>query len=85
MKGKGGVEIRMDVICLDYDGSVKQRYDEFIKFKCYKFFDASVVNYLSIHTKQYETAWSNLKNEKLAINKLEEAHRKFISSHFITT
>jgi hypothetical protein len=62
----------IDVICLDPDGSVKARYDDFISFRYYQFFDRSAEQYLEI-----VKANSRGGEDKLVLNRLETAHRSF--------
>jgi len=71
---------RIDVICLDKDGSVKQRYDEFIDFKYYQFVNEDVINYLDENVKLIMGQNPN-PNKKYYANKIEETHRTFMESH----
>jgi SIR2-like domain len=62
----------IDVICLDPDGSVKARYDDFISFQYYRFFNRNAEKYLAI-----VKANSGGGQDEIALNKLETAHRSF--------
>jgi len=67
----------IDVICLDPKGDVKQRYDEFINFKYYRFFNAKIEEYLStIYHKSVPEIVGSL--VPLNLNKLEDAHHEFV-------
>jgi hypothetical protein len=46
---------RLDVLCLDPDGTVRRRYDAFIEFPLYRFRNDSVTNYLELHIKNHYT------------------------------
>jgi hypothetical protein len=66
----------IDVICLDKDGTVKKRYDEFIDFKNYRYFNVDVGEY-------FKTVWeqSDIEKEQLSqvvTNYLEIAHNNFV-------
>jgi hypothetical protein len=69
----------IDVICLDPDGSVRQKYDDFITFKNYRFINANVVDYLSANDRAiYERRKRNVKPcEKM--DQLEVVHEGFVS------
>jgi hypothetical protein len=66
----------IDVICRDNDGSVKARYDEFVKFNYYQFFNRKIEDYLKIN--------SHLIHERgrqggpLKMTTLERTHEIFI-------
>lgn len=65
---------QIDVICRDADGSVKARYDEFIKFDYYRFVSRSVDEYLALNNQMSGGDRTGLK-----FNKLEMAHANFMS------
>lgn len=67
---------RLDVLCLDPDGEVRQRYDSFVQFPNYRFENGSVTDYLSSHRKLYKRRREG-ETDILEINKLEEAHNNF--------
>ena len=58
-----------DVLCLDLDGSVRKRYDEFIHFPNHRFLSMSVERYLQHHLDCFEH-WP----EMAGVDKLERAH-----------
>ena len=66
---------RIDVICRDPDGSVRKRYDEFIKFDYYKFVAGDVSKYLEIHNLQMN---GNVGRNEVLFNKIETAHTLFM-------
>jgi len=60
----------IDVICLDNDGSVQRRYDEFVPFTYYQFRSADVSKYLlEIELTRFQP--------KLVKFDIEKAHRRF--------
>ncbi|HEV2973200.1 MAG TPA: hypothetical protein VGY55_24755 [Pirellulales bacterium] len=63
-----------DVLCLDRDGHVKERYDEFVSFRDYRFKSASVKDYLERHSHQYG---GEVFPDRLEFNKLETSHNEF--------
>lgn len=67
----------IDVLCLDGDGSVEKRYEEFISFPKRRFRNASVIDY--IH-KNY-AYWTNANPDSSVIhlNGLEKVHSDFFS------
>jgi hypothetical protein len=70
----------IEVICKDSDGSVKRRYDEFIKFNYYKFLNTNVLNYLEhvVHeTTSKETTATGVSKVSF-VDKLESAHKDFL-------
>ncbi|HKP51014.1 MAG TPA: hypothetical protein VJ183_00015 [Chloroflexia bacterium] len=72
----------IDVICRDRAGSAKARYSEFITFNDYNFINADVSEYLQTHKQIYEHTVRPVDlAEGIAINKLEEAHAKFVADH----
>jgi hypothetical protein len=72
----------IDVICLDPDGSAQRRYDEFIKFKFYRFFNANTLDYLE---SVREVSGANASGPDLLLNRLEVAHRQFIESRSVSS
>lgn len=67
---------RIDVICRDQDGSVKRRYDEFVDFNYYQFFDKDIANYLEFNKRLIQR--SGKYEKPCRMTKLEEAHDMFI-------
>lgn len=45
---------KFDVLCLDPDGEVQQRFDSFLKFPNYRFKNVSVISYLELNRKLYK-------------------------------
>ncbi len=72
---------RIDVICRDSDGSVKKRYDDFIKFDYYKFINSDVTKYLDAHRQQYGHSSQVNSTDGFILNKLEDAHEGFVNAH----
>lgn len=70
---------RIDVLCLDPDGSVKRRYDDFITFKYYKFKNASVTDYFNLNYEKHKREIQDQKSQ-LQLDKLEEVHQNFFES-----
>ncbi|KPD22453.1 SIR2 family protein [Idiomarina abyssalis] len=68
----------IDVICLDGDGSTKERYDQFFEFSNYKFKSGSVTEY-------FKTIKDLVKSRRLShkdhlrVSFLEEAHFNFMN------
>lgn len=67
---------RLDILCLDADGSVRQRYDAFVEFPRYSFKNKDVIDYLQFYTK-YLKIHREDRYEILEFNKLENAHTSF--------
>jgi hypothetical protein len=65
---------RIDVLCLDPDGSVKSRYDDFIRFHNYRFKASSVEEYLDLLHGYTEKKNSS---EPVSCVQLENAHNDF--------
>lgn len=65
----------IDILCLDWDGSVEQRYNEFIIFPKKRFKNVSVWDYLIDN----QTYWvnSNKHTTSIHLNGLEATHSKF--------
>jgi hypothetical protein len=66
---------KIDVICRDPDGSVKARFDDFIKFVNYRFANGTVEFYLRRHV----NAYGGGRMETLSLDKLEMAHNQFMT------
>ncbi len=75
----------IDVICLDKGGTVKERYDDFVKFNFYKFKNVDILNYLLINFKLHREEFSKIVNEPnksyfvLDFKYLENAHSDFMN------
>jgi hypothetical protein len=66
----------IDVICLDPSAEARKRYDDFIKFPNYKFITANVLDYL---LGIYKARNFSRENRKLIFDRLERAHRGFLT------
>lgn len=69
----------IDVLCLDQDGSVRERYDEFIDFGRYRFVSGSILDYLETLTAR-QVNYGDVYASTLAMDKLENAHEEFFAS-----
>jgi hypothetical protein len=67
----------IDVICLDEDGSVKKRYDDFIRFRFYRFRNANIKDYLQLLREAQNMRNRNIQSP-LIMNKLEAVHEDFM-------
>ena len=65
----------LDVVCCDPDGSVKARYDEFVRFHKFRFMSSRTEDYLQEYVGQHEH-WP----KRIAGDKLEEAHERFFQT-----
>lgn len=69
---------RIDVLCLDPDGSARRRFDQLLKPPVYRFMSADVVAYLEAHRKL-----NDLEDQSgyrvLELIRLEQAHESFFS------
>jgi len=76
----------INILCLDPDGSVKSRYDEFIKFKYYRFINANVLEYRNnIYRIQMDLAEEVIRQKRsMIINHLEDAHNDFFKKKILT-
>ena len=70
----------IDIICLDSDGSVKERYENFITFKYYRFANRNVIDYLQTNYKKYEKMGIKDPVTELPLDRLEDAHEEFFQS-----
>lgn len=69
----------IDVLCLDdQNGNVKQRFDDFIHFRDYRFRSGDVRDYLTRHRNRYYDLESP--NKPLRFGLLEEMHEQFFSN-----
>ena len=69
----------IDVICLDNDGSVRKRYDEFLEFNYYKFANVDVTEYLTMLSSQYKGI--SPRKEMVRMNALEKIHYTFMNEY----
>jgi hypothetical protein len=74
---------KIDVVCRDGDGSVRKRYDEFVKFDYYNFISGDVTDYLRMlmsvsQPKDYQLRMAAMK-EGWKFDRLEDAHAKFMA------
>lgn len=67
---------KIDVICLDHNGRVRRRYDNFVNFRFYRFIDGDVQEYL-------DEIWSATRKDAdiVSFNGLESAHERFMKRH----
>lgn len=73
----------LDVICLDNDGSVKRRYDDFIEFENYRFKNA---DFITLLRNNYELSSGSIIKEassgpvisRIRCNTLERAHNSYM-------
>jgi hypothetical protein len=63
-----------DVLCLDHDGAVRKRYNDFVCFPNYRFMAMSVEKYLQDHLNLYEH-WP----DTVRFDGLEKVHQKLFS------
>lgn len=68
----------IDVVCLDPDGTVKARYDEFIKFQKYVFKNDYAQSYLGQNF-QFRV-WDQIATN-VVFDKLERAHNSYFNRH----
>lgn len=69
---------RIDIVCLDQDGSVKKRYDEFIQFGYYTFHNRDTRSYLSAVSKVYQQNPLQPGSRRMIFDRLERAHSAFV-------
>ncbi len=67
----------IDVICLDPDGSVRDRYDRFIDFNFYRFVNGDVRDYLDTVQKE-ASSYSAGQTGEIGFDRLEGAHDLFM-------
>lgn len=73
----------IDVLCWDTNGSVKARYDEFVKFNYYRFRHCDVVDYLNAlmdNTKRGKGRQTSPDEQLLRFDKLEATHEQFMKT-----
>ena len=67
----------IDVMCLDPTGEVKKRYDSFISFRNFQFFNVNTSDYLN---SIYETTVRRGQDlDRTVYFDLEKAHKKFVT------
>lgn len=73
----------IDVICLDPDKSVRERYDSFISYPNYRFFDRNTTDYLATVQESHRIQTDGLYGDitrRVEFTRLEAAHKKFCSA-----
>jgi SIR2-like protein len=76
---------QIDVICLDPQGNVRNRYDDFIDFNYYRFKNLSVEDYLIGNAEQLDLFNSHKQfnhgklKQGIEFNKLELVHERFMT------
>jgi hypothetical protein len=72
----------IDVICLDESGEVRKKYDDFIRFNFYRFFNVGIEYYLGkiLDTGALVTS-DNLKTHSMECDFLEKAHEDFLKQY----
>jgi len=70
----------IDVICLESTDSVRKRYEEFIRFKYFRFMNANIIEYLRKNRDlgragRRETSPGS---GSISLNKLEDSHNSFM-------
>lgn len=68
---------RLDILCLDPNGSVKKRYDEFILYKEKRFLSQRIEPYLTKNRVANKGIDAN--NKRLSFDGLEKAHEEFFA------
>lgn len=69
----------IDVICLDSDGATKDRYDNFFKFKNYRYLNGSVIEYFK-ELKKLVDSGKNRQQNIVDTGYLEQAHEQFFKN-----
>lgn len=69
----------IDIICLDPDGEVKRRYDEFMAFGRYRFKNADISTYLKDNFYIYQDILNDVK-PPIEFNRLDISHERFMQS-----
>src|ERR1017187_4034160 len=68
----------IDVLCMDGNGKVKNRYDEFINFNKNRFVNGNVVDYLNLHNEELVKPFENPPwDVPMVCDKLEDFHERF--------
>jgi hypothetical protein len=75
MVGSGHLK-QIDVICKDVDGSVEERYRQFVHFQFFRFKNGDVQDYL----KRIERAHLNNNFRNLLLNNVEAEHESFMAN-----
>lgn len=68
----------IDVLTLDPYGDVKERYDNFIEFKYYRFKNANINEYLNKNLSIHKDL-IKLRDKEIKFNYLERAHEEFMN------
>jgi hypothetical protein len=68
-----------DVICMDLDGSVKRRYQDFIKFAYWRFASSDTLNYLRmLHDITIDKSPNVMSGQPFRMNMLDQVHESFM-------
>jgi len=70
---------QIDIICRDSDGSTRDRYRDFIRFKYARFISGEVHDYLEL-IREVTCVRGRMQDGSLAFNQLEFAHAEFFES-----
>jgi hypothetical protein len=70
----------IDVICFDESGSVKERFNEFVRFPYYRFVNARSEVYLRMVFEQHRTVIRDVNRNMVIYDRCEEAHEAFINN-----
>jgi hypothetical protein len=70
----------IDVLCLDGDGKVKSRFDEFITFYKYRFVNGSALDYLTEHHETLVKPFEQIFGKPMICDKLEDFHDKYFEA-----
>lgn len=68
----------IDVLCLDPDGEIRKRYDAFIPFRYYRFFDVDVLRYLENMKISGEALKIQSETATAIFDRAEDGHRNFV-------
>jgi len=70
---------KIDVICLDQDSTVKNRYDDFIHFKNYRFKSENIESYLELNHNLSKNPHRSRNAHQIIFSRLEAAHEQFMN------
>jgi hypothetical protein len=69
----------IDVLCLDHDGAVRDRYERFVEFDRFRFVSGSVVDYLKMNHRGHVSSGQVPYETPVVMDKLEDAHEQFFA------
>jgi len=69
----------IDVLCLDNDGTVRDRYERFVEFDRFRFVSGSVVDYLETNYRAHVGSGHVPYETPVVMDKLEDAHEQFFA------